>query len=155
MNKWMLRLGLGVVVLIIAAALGFKSYTSSQSDAIYEAVVRDVAANSGDSLSPAGNHIFFLQINGRDASPAFIQKFQGAGFSVRPGTDGANVASLYSGNATKDVATGESGAVLKLGPISWGSLSKPMVPLGGYTFEMNHDAAYWRVANRYMSVAGF
>ena len=141
--------GLSVLALLILGFIAFKIYAASQTDALYEAVVRDVAGTR-NPLNPPQFTVFFVGIKGQDPSPAFLQKFAGAGFSVRP----FSRASSHS-DATTDLQTGEKGGTIKLGRISWFSPTNPVVFSGnGYLYSMTKEAGAWRVENR-MMMTGF
>ncbi len=144
-SQW-LKVGcLSVFVALIIGFLGFRIYAASQTEPLYEAVVRNVAG-ANNSLHPPEFTVFFVGTMGKDPSAKFLQKFAGAPFSVRP----FSRASSHSDTAT-DNQTGEKGETIKLGRISWFSPSHPLVYSGnGYIYRMTKDGGSWRVADRMM-----
>lgn len=134
--------------LIAVWVLGFKYYTYSQTDAIYEAVVRDLATNPAGDCNPKGCNVFFVQIGGQDASAEFLNRFNGAPFSVRKASQGNDFNRHPSGRITQDIAGNGEGMVVRFNSIMWLRPSEPLVWVGGDGFQMTRDYGTWRVQNR-------
>lgn len=148
MNK-LLKIVLGVFVLLVVAVGGVMFYHASQREALYEAVVRDIGENTQSNANAVGAKILFVRVEGQDPSPEFLARFQGAPYSVRPGSR-ARPGQRSLSDLTSDTQTGEPGLEVRITRTTWLPLSSPMVFANG--FVMSDEDGNWRV--QYVTIFG-
>ncbi len=127
--------------LLLFLVIGWKAYTKSQENALYEAAIRYATQDT----PVEGYKLFFLRINMQDPSPDFLKRFQGAPFTIRAGSQCIGKVSPFSGHRVKDKTTGEEGIELKFGHISWFGQSSPTVRAGADLYVMKRDGDSWKV----------
>ncbi|BCM93868.1 hypothetical protein IAD21_05763 [Abditibacteriota bacterium] len=152
MNKTLL-IFLGLIGALLIALLGGKLYINSQSEAQYEAVVRDIGENTQTNANAAGAKILFVSIQKQDPSPEFLARFQGATYAVRPGSRALG-GQRFSGSLTKDNQTGESGLEVRITSTIWTGFDKAVVYANGYGFVVTNESGSWRVKYVTMMVVG-
>jgi hypothetical protein len=148
------RIGITFGCLFVLVYAGWKLYTYSQTNKLYEAVLQEIYQDkSGPGSTPP--RLFFVQIKGQDPAPSFINHFRAHTFAVKPGSQGIRT-SDSSGNFEIDWAdrsTGEKGVGVNFGRIVWLGL-KPTVYAGPYLFFMKKQYGVWQVDYRGMVVVG-
>jgi hypothetical protein len=152
LKNWLKWVGVALVLLLVVRGISTKYYRGSQEEPIYEAAVRYLAANPTGGCNPNGCNLFFVKINGKDASPEFLKRFAGAPFSVRKGSDADQPSFTRNGSVVKDTTGNGQGMFLNFNQIMWRSSSEAHAWAGGYGFITVPDGASWRVTN--LMIAG-
>jgi hypothetical protein len=143
-------LGWGVFIVVF---FGFANIirTRSQRDhpqreAMYAAVLQHVARSKDNLFNDKMLKTFFVEIEEKDASPEFIQRFSGSGISVYPLSQAKNPGSKETGDITTDKTGKRTGVVVKFeGTHLIKGTDTRVAVASTYAFSVEKIGDNWRV----------